>query len=317
MVTTVRGGSIHRLQPKGPFEENAKVGRTVADLAKRAQDGGASSIMFLPQKGVKFDAYAFAYHTGLAKELNIPKPPQGALRGTVVINISGHAAGGITERVAAWAEKAASREGVKIGDDAARFLALHAACQTAARELQSDTQKTKQSVMIDLGEGKKLELKRDLFERMQKASTESDDSALAQLAWDGNKALRKLFGATNTYNVRIRTPDGQTTEMREIARNNPGRVEYATSIPVEIPAGTTGEVILEAWPTGSAEVAGYVEARRYRIHVGKDLFDLEKAVEGAEKYQASHPEVRWDTRHEEEDIERHHVSPSPYPYQDF
>src|SRR5688572_19065180 len=106
MVTTVRPGSnLQRLMPTGPFEENAKVGRIVADLAKRANEGGASSIMFLPAKGVKFDAFAFAYHTGLAKELNIPKPPNGPLRGTVIINISGHASGSVSDRVVGWAER--------------------------------------------------------------------------------------------------------------------------------------------------------------------------------------------------------------------
>lgn len=317
MVTTVRGASVNRLQPTGPFEENPKVAKTLADLAKRAQDGGASSIMFLPQKGVKFEAFAFAYHTGLAKELNIPKPPKGALRGTVVVNVSGHASGGVGDRVTAWAEKAAGREGIKIGDDAAKFLALRDACEKATRELQGDFQRTKQGAMIDLGDGKQLELKRELFERMQQATTESTDSAVAQLAWDGNKALRKYFAATNTYNVRVRMPDGKVSETRDIPRNNPGRIEYSTRIAVEIPEGIAGEVVLEAWPTGSAEVAGYVEARRYRIHVGTDLFDLEKGVEAAEKYQAAHPEIRWDTEHEEDDLERHHVAPSPHPYQDF
>jgi hypothetical protein len=321
MVTTVRGPSVNRLQPTGPFEENAKVGRVVADLGKRAQDGGASSIMFLPQKGVKYEAYAFAYHTGLAKEMNIEKAPRGPMRGTVVINVSGHASGAITDRVTGWAERALARESIKIGDDATRFAALRAACERAAQELQSDWQKTKASVTIDLGplagEGKTLELKRELFERMQKAAVDSDDAGLVQLAVDGNRALRKHFAASNTYNVRTRTPDGQITETLLIPRNNPERIEWATRVPVEIPADVSGEVILEAWPTGSAEVAGYVEARRYRIHVGGDLFDLGKAVEAAQKYQAAHPEVRWDTRFEDEDLERHRVAPSPYPYQDF
>lgn len=318
MVSSVRGSALQRLQPTAPFEENKDVGRTVADLAKRAQDGGASSIMFLPQKGVKFEAFAFAYHTGLCKELNIPKPPKGALRGTIVINISGHATGGLIDRIVAWAEKSISRETTKIGDDANKFLALRAACEKAAQEFQSDPQK--QSVTIDLsflGAGKSMELKRDLFDRMTKASGDSDDSGLRQLAADGSKALRRSFAATNTYNIRVRLPDGTTTESRGIPRNNPGTLEYSTRIPVEIPEGTKGEVVLEAWPTGSAEVAGYVEARRYKIHVGEGLFDFDKSVEAAEKYQAAHPEIRWNTRHESDDLDEHHVAPSPYPYQDF
>ena len=322
MVTTVRGGNVQRLQPTGPFQENAKVARTLADLAKRANEGGASSIMFLPQKGVKFEAFAFAYHTGLAKELNIPKAPSGPLRGTVVINISGHATGGIADKVTGWAERQLGREGIRIGDDVEKFQILRRAAEKAASELQSDYQKTKSSVSIDIGgvpggEGKSITLTREMFEKMQKASATSEDQNLAQLASWGNDALRKHFGCTNTYNVRIRTPDGKTTEMRDVPRNNPAKIELATRITVEIPEGMTGEVMLEAWPTGSAEVAGYVEARRYKIHVGKDLFDMDKAIKSAEEYQARHPEIRWDTDDESDDLDKHHVSPSPYPYQDF
>lgn len=322
MVTTVRGGNVQRLSPTGPFEENPKVSRTVAELAKRAKEGGASSIMFLPEKAVRYEAYAFAYHTGLAKEMNIAKAPNGPLRGTVVINISGHASGGINDRVVGWAEREAAKVGVRIGDSVAAFDALRAAANKAAQELSSDYARTKQSVTIDLsgvpgGAGKSVTLKRETFDKMQKANLQSDDDELATLAHYGNEALRKQFAATNTYNVRIRTPDGKTTEMRGIPRNDPSKLEFATRIPVEIPAGTKGEVILEAWPTGSAEVAGYVEARRYKIHVGEGLFDMNKAIQNAEAYQARYPQVRWDTEHESEDIERHHVNPSPYPYQDF
>lgn len=317
MVTTVRGGNVQRLQPSGPFEENARVARTLADLARRANNGGASSIMFLPSKNVAFTAYAFAYHTGMAKEMNIPKAPTGPLRGTVVINISGHASGGINDRVIGWAEREAAKVGVRVGDDVKKWNALTAAAGAAARELQSDYQRTKQSVTIDLSAiapGKSVTLSRAQFERIQKATMDNDDWELAQM---GNDALRKQFAATNTYNVRIRTPDGKTTEMRGIPRNNPDKIELATRIPVEIPDGTKGEVVLEAWPTGSAEVAGYVEARRYKIHIGEGLFDMDKAIKNAEAYQARYPQVRWGTDHESEDLEKHHVSPSPYPYQDF
>src|ERR1044071_4801246 len=78
MVGQIRGGgTVNRLQPTGPFEENPKVAKTLAELAKRANDGGASSILLLPQKSVKYDAFAFAYHTGLAKEMNITTVPKG------------------------------------------------------------------------------------------------------------------------------------------------------------------------------------------------------------------------------------------------
>ena len=315
MVGQVRSGVVNQLAPKGPFEENLKVGKAVADLAKRTHEGGASSIMFLPQKGVKFEAFAFAYHTGLAKELNINAAPAGPLRGTVVINASGHASGGINDRVTGWAEREFSKLGFKVDGDVKRFQTLAAACAKAGAELSSDFQRTKPSVTIEV-DGKKVELHRDMFDKMQKASLDSDDPELARLAELGNEALRTNFAATNTYNVRIRTPDGKVTETRGIPRNNPERIEFATRIQIEIPE-SKGEIVLEAWPTGSAEVAGYVEARRYRIHVGADLFSMDGAIAAAEKYQQAHPEVRWDTDHEDADLEKTHVAPSPYPYQDF
>lgn len=323
MVGTVRGPGAHsahsanRLQPTARFQESPKVAAVVAELAKRAQQGGASSIMFLPQRGVTFDAYAFAYSTGLAKEMNIPKPPAGPLRGTVIINVSGHATGGLTDRVTAWAEKTIAGESIKVGSDAGKLILLRQACDTAVRALQTDLHKTRQSVTIDVGNGRSLKLSRALFDKMQKASGASAEPELRQLAHDGDKALRKLFAAENTYNVRVRLPDGSVQEQRQVPRNDPSTLEYVTRIPLEIPEGVRGEVILEAWPTGSAEVAGHVEARRYRIHVGDELFDVQKAIEAAKRYQAAHPEIRWDTHHESDDLEVHRVAPSPYPYQDF
>ncbi len=316
MVGQVRGGSVNRLQPTGPFQENLNVGRTLADLARRANGGGASSILFLPQAGVSFDAFAFAYHTNLPKEMNIKSAPKGPLRGTLCINISGHAQGGMSDRVTGWAEHEFARVGWRTNDEVKKFQALRTACDAATRELQSDYQKTKQSVTITL-DGKSVDLPRATFDKMQRASLDSDDYELQRLASYGNDALRKQFASTNTYNVRIRLPDGKTIDQSGIQRNNPDKIELATRLPIELPDGTKGQVTLEAWPTGSAGVGGYVEARQYRIHVGEGFFDVDKAIQSAEKYQQAHPEVRWDTEHESEDLERHHVSPSPYPYQDF
>ena len=302
MLGPVRAaGGARRLAPTGPFEEHPKVQRALVELAKRAHTGGASSIMLFPQRGVKYDAYAFAYRTRLPKEMNIPSPPKGPLRATVVVNISGHAQGRVDDRVTGWAERELAQQGWLVEDDAAKFEMLRQACSAETG-----------AVVVD---GRKLALERGLIEKMQRASVESDDPELARIASWGNDALRKHFAATNTYNVRLRTPAG-VTESFDIARNDPDRIEFATRIQIEIPP-TVGEVTVEAWPTGSAEVPSYVEARRYRVHLGRDLFDFEQAMAAAEKYQEAHPEVRWDTAHEDEDLELLRVLPSPVPYQDF
>ena len=73
MVGFVRNTpSTSRIAPTAPFDEHFDVSNQLRELSSRAQRGGASSIMFLPQRGVRFDAFAFGYHTGLAKEMNVP-----------------------------------------------------------------------------------------------------------------------------------------------------------------------------------------------------------------------------------------------------
>jgi hypothetical protein len=204
--------NVNRTQATGnvagiQFTENSRVSSTVADLASRAKRGGASSTTFLPAAGVKFDAYAFSYHTGKAKEMNLPqKPADGMVRGTIVINVSGH---------------------------------------------------------------------------------------------DGAERAKE-FAKTNSYNVCITMPDGKQIRMNNIPRNNPNDTEYATKIPIEFPY-TEGTVRVEAWPTGSAGVGGYVEGRRYNIHMGKDQFDVNKARQDAAAWERAHPNPG-----------EHETSPRPY-----
>lgn len=310
MLTRVKGGNVQRLQPAGGFVEHPQVKQALAYLERRAGKGGASSILFLPARGVSFDAWAFAYDTGLAKEMNITRASGNVLRGTLLINISGHASGGLPERVLGYVERELGRIGVLVGDDAKRFLALRAACNEALAAATSGS-----GVAVAF-QGKTVAIDRQLLDKMRRATLESGDATLFELAELGNNALRKVFGSENTYHVRVRSPDGKVTELVDVARNQPGKVELATRIPLELPL-SPGETIIEAWPTGSAEVPGYVEARRYRLHFGNGLFDVQKAEQAALGYQAAHAEIRWGTPHEHADLERSGVNPSPRPYQDF
>ncbi len=311
MLTKVRGGSVQRLQATGDVAEHPQVRRALASLDRRAAQGGASSILFFPQRGVTFDAWAFDYDTGLAKQMNITGNAGKTLRGTLVINASGHADGGLNERVLGWVERELASQGVRIGDDAKRFRALKAAC-TAALEGKG----AKQGAVEIAFAGKTVRLERALLDQMRRASVDSVEPALVELAQLGNSTMRKVFAAENTYQVRVRTPDGKVTELTDLPRNHPDKIEYATRIPLELPL-LPGETIIEAWPTGANDARAYVEARRYHLHVGKDLFDAAKAEAAAARYQALHPEVRWGTPHEPTDLEHHGVSPSPRPYQDF
>jgi len=95
------------------------------------------------------------------------------------------------------------------------------------------------------------------------------------------------YAKTNTYNVRVRLPDGQELRLTNVARNNPNSAEYATAIDIAIPY-MKGETIVQAWPTGSAGVGGYVEGREYHIHAETSVFDAKKALKDAEAADAGH-----------------------------
>jgi hypothetical protein len=313
MVFGIRAGAPARASSSAGFPEHPKVAATVNALAGLAQTGGASSVVFLPEQGVQASAWSFPYKSGRAKEMNIPRPPGGPLRGTVVVNVSGHANAGVVDRATAWAEAELSSKGSKPTDDARAFVALREACARATDELLADKGRVKVAASIALPSGGSLELPRAQFDKLLRASTKSTDAAEKKLALDGDRALRKFFAASNTYQVTLRLPDGRTLERKDVPRNQPGRIEWATSIPVEIPANVRGEVTLECWPTGSMKAGGYVEQRQYRIHLGDDLFDPDEAELDADAHRANHRQVRWDTPHEEADRQEHGVAPAPVP----
>jgi len=312
MVSGIRGAGVQRATT-APFAEHVKVPATTKALAELAMTGGASSVVFLPEQGVAAQSWSFPYKTGLPKQMNVPQPPRGPLRGTVIVNVSGHTNGGVVDRACAWAEQAHAARGVKPGDDARAFVALRAACERATDALLADRSRTLGSATIALPDGKSLDLPRATFDQLLSASSKSTDPALRKLAADGDRALRKLYAATNTYQVTLRLPDGRVVEHKDVPRNQPGRIEWATRIPVELPANLRGEVTLECYPSGSMKAGGYIEQRQYKLHLGDDLFDVDDAVLAADAFRADHREVRWDTPHEDTDRAESGVGPAPVP----
>jgi hypothetical protein len=312
MVSSIRGAGLQRATTTS-FPEHAKVPATLKAMAELAVTGGASSVVFLPEQGVAARSWSFPYKSGLPKQMNVPQPPGGPLRGTVVVNVSGHTNGGVVDRACAWAEATLSARGVKPTDDARAFVALRAACERATDALLADRSRTLASAAIALPDGKTLDLPRATFEQLLSASSKSTDPAARKLAQDGDRALRKLYAATNTYQVTLRLPDGRVVEQKDIPRNQPGRIEWATRIPVEIPANVRGEVTLECFPSGSMKAGGYVEQRQYRLHLADDLFDIDEAELDADAWRADHRQVRWDTPHEEADRAAFDVAPAPVP----
>ncbi len=322
MTTTIAGvrtGSTGvqatTLTPNGPVKENAEIKSTLKGLKEACQGGGASSTVFLPAANVKYDAWSFSYHTGISKEMNIKNIKEGAkIQGHIAINISGHATGGRPEQIAAMAlEKLATDHNIDLSKNNAKNDKLFDSILKQAK-----TAGWSGDVAINVEGLPEIKL---AAADIQKFGTTDEGK------WAGNEALRRNFAMTNTYNVRVMLPDGQKLELRNVARNKPDQAEYATKIPIEFTA-MKGTTIIEAWPTGSAEVAGYVEARQYKMHVGKESFyDEKKGIDAAEKMMDAHPEVRWASRaevpdtdeavaNEEADMKKFNVHPLPYPYGD-
>jgi hypothetical protein len=83
--------SVTSLKPTGAMDRNPAVSSTLASMAADARNGAASSVNLLFARGVKAESFAFNYHTGLAKQVNLlNKPADGMVRATVCINVSGH-----------------------------------------------------------------------------------------------------------------------------------------------------------------------------------------------------------------------------------
>ena len=85
----------------GKLQRNPKVSQTIRRMANDSRSGGASSATFLPCSNTNAQSWCFSYHTNLGKRLNIAQRPKGGVvRGTLVINVSGHAGPGTLHKFA-------------------------------------------------------------------------------------------------------------------------------------------------------------------------------------------------------------------------
>ncbi|MDP2344123.1 MAG: hypothetical protein Q8O67_24410 [Deltaproteobacteria bacterium] len=310
---TTNGVQASSLSPSKPIKENAELKGVLKDLKQAALDGGASATMFLPSPGIKYEAWSFSYHTGLSKEMNLNVKEGTKVQGHIAINISGHAGGGRAEQVTALAmEKLASDHGVDLSKTGAKNDALFAKLLNAAQS----------SGYAD------ATLKVEGLPEIKLTAAEVNAyGATDEGKWAGGDVLKRQFAMTNSYNVRVTLPDGQRLEMSNVPRGKVDQAEYSTKIPIEFPA-MKGNTIIEAWPSGSAGVAGYTEARQYKAHIGaENFYSEEKGIDLAEKYMDAHPQVRWAARakdpdsdiaqeNEEADLKKTGVHPLPLPYGD-
>lgn len=191
------------LQPTADFPRSSQVRSVLYEMASSSKNGGASSVQFLPSKDLKVKAWAFNYHTGLPKEMNVLREPKdGVVRGTICINVSGH-------------------------------------------------------------------------------------------DWSRDPSSVERYAKSNTYNVRVTLPDGQKLEWQNIPRTcvgqgKPDQAEYATAIDIQFPY-QKGKTVVEAWPSGSAGVGGYIEGRRYHFNSADQPYDADAAKKAAAEQDRQNP----------------------------
>lgn len=93
----------------------------------------------------------------------------------------------------------------------------------------------------------------------------------------GHEAMGEKFAKENIYNVSIRLPDGKTIKKRfDTDGNDPpqaGRKSTSNTatnsgdIEIDISAYAGKDIVVQAWPDGSAGVGGYKEAREIILHL--------------------------------------------------
>lgn len=93
----------------------------------------------------------------------------------------------------------------------------------------------------------------------------------------GHEAMGEKFAKENVYNVVIRLPDGKTIKKRFDTEGNdppkPGRRDHSNTatnsgdIEIDIAAYAGKDIVVQAWPDGSAGVGGYKEAREIVLHL--------------------------------------------------
>lgn len=93
----------------------------------------------------------------------------------------------------------------------------------------------------------------------------------------GHEVMGMKFARENIYNVSIRLPDGKVIKKRFDSEGNdppkPGRKDTAHTatnsgeIEIDISAYAGKDIVVQAWPDGSAGVGGYREAREITLHL--------------------------------------------------
>lgn len=118
----------------------------------------------------------------------------------------------------------------------------------------------------------------DAFVRQNRPSADEARKLIGELMKDlGHEVMGMKFARENVYNVSVRLPDGKVIKKRFDSEGNdppkPGRKDHAHTasnsgeIEIDISAYAGKDIVVQAWPDGSAGVGGYREAREIVLHL--------------------------------------------------
>ena len=99
-----QGLSTTSLLPARPFAHDPALPALLQRMAKESIDGAACELVALPSPDMKASThyYDYARHTGVPKQMNVDvAPPDGLLKLTLCINVSGHNGPALRDRWAA------------------------------------------------------------------------------------------------------------------------------------------------------------------------------------------------------------------------
>jgi hypothetical protein len=93
-VATTQVAPITQTDPTiltGPLKRHPDVKSVAEEMAESAKRGAASATVFLPGNDTPFKTGRYGFGTGIPRWMDIVEPPKdGILRGTIVVNVSGH-----------------------------------------------------------------------------------------------------------------------------------------------------------------------------------------------------------------------------------
>lgn len=270
-ITQVREAQLSRAGDKGWTGLSFMQANSAADVkAYLAEERDAARVLM--SANVPLFLLRYSYGTGRSMEAWLQeKPRDGKLKLNVTTMPSWHAgASGASSASAALVRAVQGQTGVpKI--TAADVESALKASPSFAKQLEQE--------LMPVGQAATWFVRAyDDFVRRNHPSADEARKLLGELMKDlGHEVMGMKFARENIYNVSIRLPDGTTVRKRFDSEGNdppkPGRKDTAHTasnsgeIEIDISAFAGKDIVVQAWPDGSAGVGGYREAREIILHL--------------------------------------------------